>query len=1044
MTNQPLMSLDQEKGVLISFAEAFKRASHILVHEPGQTTSQMVAQLLVSDRPMIQNLIREGIVKKKTPWLRPLTASSAPSADKGNPLVRTINDHEGEVLSLAFTPNGQWMLSASGDKTIRVWDQNTGALVKVLRDHKSDIRALAVTPDSALFISGSGGFVGNDNTIKVWDLNSLKVIKTLRGHTDWVRTLAITSDGRRLLSGSNDKTIIEWDLQTWKQVRTYKGHSDVVREITIAADNTKFVSASHDHTVKVWDLNQGKEWGTFRDHRFDVESAVIIPPGKMVASGSLLEIKIWDIDSLEEIVTLKGHNNSVTALGVTLDGKMLISGSKDNQLKLWDLVTFTEIASVGDHSDVINAITVSPDGRFLLTGSGSVLFEENEIKIWDLTRFEGNQSHIPYVNKFEGGITKFVRSPVNDDLFGATGVGTILGWNFKTMKQISRFTTDEGAGMRDLAITTDGKILASAGDDWRITLWDLKTEQETKTLVGHSERINHIVMTPDDRCIISSSFDNSLKFWHLRTGLELSTLLSVNPDLIDALAISPDGTQAVAGYWDGTVRIWDLRSYEEAHIFSGYQDRVYVLAISPDGQLIASGSRDKTIKVWDLHEKSERSTFVGHQDYVQSLAFTPDGTRLVSSALGLGDVDTSIKVWDLRTGKLAFSFNRHKQYVLSFDFSPDGRYCVSASRDGSLRVWDLVTGEESACFSTEVSLSATLIAKDGVTVATGTENKGAIRFLRLENIRPGPPIVTPVRRWQHTIKRDTRGWEDDIKCMCPNCGQAMQLPQGVHAEIQALSGNAESTQRQIPVLHLNKQAWYSPKLLSLCDQCNSLLKVNPFIVDGRKHIDEHDPAILEKDSGGLTEEEKLLTNYTSEINAGQFQDALNIIDRLQTINPDEPLYKLLRISPLLGLEQYDEVLIACENLIIGGEIHGEDLGTVFYLEGHALVGLQRFEDGAVSLSVAKQFIQNPDIDMELGNLYLNIGEYQKAQIYYKSYIEQGNPHPRALWGMGLALVSLEKYQEACVYLKRFVENPGDVDTTNINYAKQMIDKISPS
>ena len=1044
MTTQPLMSLDQEKEILISFAEAFQRSSHILVQEPGQTTSQMVAQLLASDHPMIQSLIREGVAKKKSPWLRPLTAPSAPSAARGNPMVRTITDHEGEVLSLAITPDGQWMLSASGDKTVRVWDHKTGALVKVLQEHKSDIQALAVTPDSARLITGSGGFVGNDNTIKVWDLTSLKVIKTLHGHTDWVRTLAVTSDGRRLLSGSNDKTIIEWDLQTWNKVRTYTGHSDLVREIAITEDDTKFVSASHDQTVKVWDLNQGKEWGTFSGHRFDVDSAVIIPPGRMVASGSLLEIKIWDIDSLEEIVTLKGHNNSVTALGVTPDGKMLISGSKDNQLKLWDLETYTEIASVGDHSDVINAITVSPDGRFLLTGSGSVLFEENEIKIWNLTKFGGSQSHIPGVEKFEGGITKFAKSPVNEDLFGATGVGSILGWNFKTLKQKSRFTTDEGAGIRDLAITADGKTLASAGDDWCITLWDLETGKDLKTLVGHSERINHIAMTADDRCIISSSFDNSLKFWHLRTGLELSTMLGANPDLIDALAISPDGTHVVAGYWDGTVRIWDLRSYKEEHIFSGHKDRVYVLAISPDGQLIASGSRDKTIKVWDLHEKTEFLTFAGHADYVQLLAFTPDGTRLVSSALGLGDLDTSIKVWDLRTGKLAFSFNRHKQYVLSFDFSPDGRYCVSASRDGTLRVWDLVTGEQTACFSAEASLSATLFAKDGMTVATGTENKGAIRFLRLENIRPGPPIVTPVRRWQHQLKRDAQGWEDDIVCTCPNCGQAVQLPQDVHAEIQILSGNSESAQRQIAILSLDKQSWYSPKLLVHCDRCNSLIKVNPFVVDGRKHINESETGILVKDAGGLTEEEKLLENYTSKINACHFQDALDSIDTLQTINPEEPLYKLLRITPLLGLERYDEVLIACENLITGGEIHGEDLGTVFYLEGHALVGLQRFEDGVASLSVAKQFIKNPDIDMELGNLYLNIGEYQKAQIYYKSYIDQGNPHPRALWGMGLALVSQEKYQEACVYLKKFVENPGEVNPVNVNYAKQMIDKISSS
>ena len=127
---------------------------------------------------------------------------------------------------MAVTSDGRRAVSASGDKTLRIWDLESGESLRTLEGHTGSVNAVAVTSDGRRAVSAS-----YDKTLRIWDLESGESLRTLEGHTDWVNAVAVTSDGRRALSASKDKTLRIWDLESGESLRTLEGHTDWVTAV---------------------------------------------------------------------------------------------------------------------------------------------------------------------------------------------------------------------------------------------------------------------------------------------------------------------------------------------------------------------------------------------------------------------------------------------------------------------------------------------------------------------------------------------------------------------------------------------------------------------------------------------------------------------------------------------------------------------------------------------------------------------------------------------------------------------------------------------
>jgi WD40 repeat protein len=166
-----------------------------------------------------------------------------------------MSGHSATVTHVAFSPNGEWIVSASIDYTVRVWDAATGAHHHTMEGHAGTAHAAAFSPDGQFIVSGS-----DDQTVRLWDATTGYPRHIMRGHNGSVYTVAFSQDGRLVASGSGDKTVRLWDAATGTQHRVMSGHTDRVLTVAFSPDGQFIVSGSRDNTARVWDTTTGAQW----------------------------------------------------------------------------------------------------------------------------------------------------------------------------------------------------------------------------------------------------------------------------------------------------------------------------------------------------------------------------------------------------------------------------------------------------------------------------------------------------------------------------------------------------------------------------------------------------------------------------------------------------------------------------------------------------------------------------------------------------------------------------------------------------------------
>jgi hypothetical protein len=259
---------------------------------------------------------------------------------------------------------------------------------------------------------------------------------------------------------------------------------------------------------------------------------------------------------------------------------------------------------------------------------------------------------------------------------------TIKVWNLYTGKVIRTLTGNIGE-VSSVAVSSDGNFLAVGSCEHpksNVKVWYLPTGKLVHTLLGHQKPVNCIAISPDGQILATGS--NKIKIWNLQTGDRICTLW--HSSVVYDAVISSDGTTLASGSSDHKIRLWNPRTGDPLHTFSGHSGAVNSVAMSSDGLLLVSGSADTTVKVWHLDSGQVLHTLSGHTDEVKSVAMTPDGKSIFSAS-----ADTTINMWCLQTGELLQTFSGHSAVVNSVSISPNSQFIASGSSDKTIKIWQL-------------------------------------------------------------------------------------------------------------------------------------------------------------------------------------------------------------------------------------------------------------------------------------------------------------------------------------------------------------------
>lgn len=245
-------------------------------------------------------------------------------------LLDVFGNHTDSIYGIAISPTEEQIVTASADRTAKIWDMNTRTLQHTLKGHSAAIWSVDFSSDGETIATGSV-----DTTIKRWDATTGTLKDTLSGHRDWVFAVAYSPQGDILASASKDHTIKLWD-QNGTELRSLTGHENAVRAIAFSATGDKLASASWDQTVKIWDTQTGQLLQTLSGHSDRVVAVAFSPDGKTLASGSIDQtIKLWNPADGTLLATLYGQTDWILALNFSTDGKTLASASRDQTILLW-------------------------------------------------------------------------------------------------------------------------------------------------------------------------------------------------------------------------------------------------------------------------------------------------------------------------------------------------------------------------------------------------------------------------------------------------------------------------------------------------------------------------------------------------------------------------------------------------------------------------------------------------------------------------------------------------------------------------------------
>jgi WD40 repeat protein len=659
-----------------------------------------------------------------------------------NPEQGNITAYSGEIAGVAFSP-GDGLLAVAGS-----------------RSSGERMRLMGVLPRSA----GGGGFVGatgeapggGPQVIDLWDTQTGSLKANIRCPANGLRDLAFARNGELLAAcypgqsplpgiprqGSLPGLIQVWD-RTSNQMMTLRGP---IERLAISRDG-RFLALRPHNQVSHFDLAARKFTHTLPlvagpagplayspDGKY--LAVVVLPAGKQVPT----EVRLWEPAEKKESVLLGSHDDAILALAYSADGKRLATAGKDRVIKVWDVAARTQVGRMVGHAVAVTDLAFSPDGKTLVSTSGDRdsgdTGRDGELKTWDVK----TGREVSQIRGRANGFYRLAISPDGKRLATGCGNGRVKVWDAAASPEATVVPTT--AQVMCLAVSPDGKLVAcgsakeAALGEYDIRVYDARTLAERHRFRAVHTHVFNLAFSPDNKRLFatvserigqSAAFRTAVWAWSLQTGEQVKALpFQDTVDVSACLVMSPDGTRLLTGN-----RLWDVTSGKVV-ADTAAKNQIVGAEFTRDGRRLVLIRYDR-YDVLDSQTGKELFSFK-QPGGNPGIALSPDG-KLLALPTARGPM-----LLHLESGKEALSLmtspDRPDSPTTCVTFTPDGKRLVSGTAGGRIIFHELVGGQEVLTLQAHrLGANSLAFSPDGKRLFTG----GWDRTLKVWDALPWPP-----------------------------------------------------------------------------------------------------------------------------------------------------------------------------------------------------------------------------------------------------------------------------------------------------------------
>lgn len=456
--------------------------------------------------------------------------------------------HERQARGLVFSSDGRTLFSAGEDRRILAWSvEPRSAAPRLVAELEAEVWGLHSAPVAPLIAAAC-----DDRTLRVWDWNTGEEFGLEASERVAGRCVRFSMDGRHVFVGCDDGMIRVWSSETGRLVARLPGHTASVWALAVSrtAAGETLVTGSHDETLRLWNVSEASAARCERViNSMDgpVWPVAADTEGRYFATaGRNTTIRFWDTRQAECLEVLAGSSGTLLTVAGSPDGRLIASGGHDRSVRLWDAGSGECLAELAGHSAGVRALAFHPDGA-LLASAG----EDWDVRLWDV--------HSHQLRAVLEGSRNWLWSVVfepNGHSVAAAGADALIRlWDVQGRGGAQVLAGHE-ARVRGIQYTQDGRDMVSVGEDGQIRLWDVAAG--TSDLVGVlGVHVTCVQVVGDGRCVTGTS-DGSVRLWDLAAKRCLNEARA-HEGAVLALAPGPPGADCVlsAGQ-DGRVRVWNL------------------------------------------------------------------------------------------------------------------------------------------------------------------------------------------------------------------------------------------------------------------------------------------------------------------------------------------------------------------------------------------------------------------------------------------------------------------------------------------------------